>query len=71
MCEVKYDAREFYEKVIKPDAKEIADKIRDGEKMPQQIFLGNHQDNLLNLGLPFRISYICMLICSHLWVYKI
>jgi putative FmdB family regulatory protein len=32
MCEVKYDAREFYEKVIKPDAKEIADKIRDGDE---------------------------------------
>jgi putative FmdB family regulatory protein len=32
MCEVKYDSRELYEKVIKPEAKEIADKIRNGDE---------------------------------------
>lgn len=32
MCDIKYDARDLYEKVIKPEAKEIADKIRNGDE---------------------------------------
>jgi len=31
-CDVIYNSKEHYEKVIKPDAKKIAEKIRNGDE---------------------------------------
>ena len=47
MCDVKYDAKELYENVLKPEAKEIANKIRNGDENEAANFFG---EDFVNSG---------------------